>query len=88
MTDLLEIFRELLRIEGQRDSLELGTPSKGGTLKIYADFSDLEATKDKIRKAFEARAFARELVEKGFEEDLAATLRATEAAKRTSEGKA
>lgn len=40
------------------DSIEIGTPSKGGAVKIYGDFTDPEAFKDKVEKAAEVRAFA------------------------------
>jgi len=41
-----------------QDSLEIGTPAKGGAIKIYTDFNDVKATQEKILKAFEARKFA------------------------------
>ena len=40
------------------DSIEIGTPSKGGAVKIYGDFSDLEAFKKKIGVAKEVRDYA------------------------------
>lgn len=37
------------------DSLELGTPSKGGAIKVYGNFADKEAFKKKIDAAKEVR---------------------------------
>jgi hypothetical protein len=53
---------EVVRIENYQinknaDSLEIGTPSKGGAIKIYCDFNDVEACKQKIRNAREVRDF-------------------------------
>lgn len=40
------------------DSLEVGTPAKGGTFKVYCDFSNLEEAKKKIDNAAEALSYA------------------------------
>ena len=40
------------------DSLEIGTPSKGGAIKIYGNFADKEAFKKKIDAAKEVREYA------------------------------
>jgi hypothetical protein len=45
------------------DSLEIGTPSKGGVVKIYGNFSDPEAFKKKIEQAKEVRLFAQQKFE-------------------------
>ena len=39
------------------DSIEIGTPSKGGSLHIYFDASDLSETQQRISNAVEARQF-------------------------------
>ena len=39
------------------DSIEIGTPSKGGTIKIYGNFSDEEAFKKKIDAAKKVREY-------------------------------
>ena len=62
MGETLDLIAQLVRIEAQKDSLEVGTPAKGGAIKIYTDFSDVEGTKERIRKAVEARTFASELL--------------------------
>ena len=43
------------------DSLEIGTPSKGGALKIYHSFSDPDGFKEKIQNAKDVRDFANPL---------------------------
>lgn len=40
------------------DSLEIGTPSKGGAIKIYGDFNKPEEFKRKILKAKEVKQYA------------------------------
>lgn len=40
------------------DSIEIGTPSKGGAIKIYGDFADKETFKKKIDAAKEVREYA------------------------------
>ncbi len=57
--DLADLLRELLRIEGEKDSLEIGTPGKGGCVKIYGRFDDSEGFKAKLDAAFELRRTAR-----------------------------
>lgn len=42
------------------DSIEIGTPSKGGVVKIYGNFSNKQAFNDKIDAAAEVRAHAQE----------------------------
>ena len=44
------------------DSLELGTPGKGGVVKIYVDFSKPEEFKAKIKNAQEVRAEAQKIL--------------------------
>jgi hypothetical protein len=40
------------------DSLEFGTPSKGGTVKVYFDSGNLDDTKKRIDNAIAAREYA------------------------------
>jgi len=40
------------------DSIEIGTPSKGGAIKVYGDFADVEAFKKKIDAAAEVKKYA------------------------------
>ena len=47
------------------DSLEIGTPGKGGTIKIYGDFRDPETFRAKINAAYKLRKLAAELLSGG-----------------------
>ena len=47
------------------DSLEIGTAGKGGVIKVYGDFTDVEGFKAKIDNAVKLRAFANEKVTNG-----------------------
>ena len=40
------------------DSLEMGTPSKGGAVKVYGNFADEESFKKKIDNAKKVREYA------------------------------
>ena len=40
------------------DSLEISTPSKGGGIKVYGDFSKMDEFKAKIDNAIEVRKYA------------------------------
>jgi len=40
------------------DSIEVGTPSKGGAIKVYGDFNKPEEFKAKLEKAEEVRKYA------------------------------
>lgn len=40
------------------DSIEIGTPGKGGVCKIYGDFNKPEEFIDKIKRAAEVKKFA------------------------------
>jgi len=40
------------------DSIEIGTPSKGGVIKVYGNFSEPEAFKKKIDNAKDVREYA------------------------------
>ena len=41
-----------------QDSLEIGSSAKGGVIKVYGDFSNPEAFRQKIEKALELRDYA------------------------------
>lgn len=45
-------------IHDSPDSIEVGAPSKGGAVKIYGNFDDVESFKRKIDNAKEVRAYA------------------------------
>jgi hypothetical protein len=44
------------------DSLEIGTPSKGGAIKVYGNFEDADAFERKIAAAMQVRAHAQSLL--------------------------
>jgi hypothetical protein len=48
-----------------QDSIEIGTPGKGGALKIYGDFSDPAGFEDRIREAVRLRKKAADMIEEG-----------------------
>lgn len=52
----MELTTTLHRTENP-DSIEIGTPSKGGSIKVYGDFFSPEAFKVKIDNAIEIRAY-------------------------------
>ena len=59
MNDEIKEIRHIHTDSGKlQDSLSIGTPAKGGEIKVYTDFKDVEGTRDKILKAIEARKFA------------------------------
>jgi len=69
MTDPLYPFpgtyQHIHRQEGPQysSSIEIGTPSKGGTLKIYFDPGDPVDEEKRITEAFRLRELARQLSE-------------------------
>ena len=44
------------------DSIEIGTPSKGGCLKLYGDFAKPETFKNKLYNAQAIRLLAQEII--------------------------
>jgi hypothetical protein len=50
-------------INDNPDSLEIGTPAKGGVIKVYGSFSRLEEFKAKIDEAMKARKYAQSLMD-------------------------
>ncbi len=61
--DLLTLFKEVLKLEAEKDSLELGSPT-GGRVKVYGDFSRPEEFRAKLEAALGLRTFAREQLAK------------------------
>ena len=62
-SDKVEEIREAIEsvhktITENPDSIEIGTPSKGGAIKIYGNFDNEEAFKKKIDIAKEVREYA------------------------------
>lgn len=47
-----------------QDSVEIGTPSKGGALKVYFNAADPEDAKSRVQNAFLVRDYAASLVDR------------------------
>ena len=47
-------------IDENKDSLELGTPAKGGGIKVYGNSNDKEDFKKKIDNMIEIKKYAQE----------------------------
>jgi len=45
------------------DSLEIGTPAKGGAMKVYGDFNKPDEFKKKIDNAAQCRKYAQAAIE-------------------------
>ena len=45
-----------------QDSIEVGTPGKGGAIKIYGDFADPAGFEARIREAVRLRKIAHDLM--------------------------
>ena len=52
----MEITTTLHKTENP-DSIEIGTPSKGGAIKVYGDFCNPDGFKAKIDNAIEIKAY-------------------------------
>lgn len=56
---LNSIEKELIQLENQRtDSIELGSPSKGGKIKIYGDAGDPQDFKQRIENIINLKYYA------------------------------
>ena len=60
-----EIIVKHLETSKLQDSLEIGTASKGGAIKIYTDFNDVAGSKSKVDNALLIREYARLKLEVG-----------------------
>jgi len=49
------------QVTERQDSIEIGTPGKGGALKIYFDEGDLEGAETRVMNAFNVRELANRL---------------------------
>jgi hypothetical protein len=57
-----EIITKHINITENPDSLEIGTAGKGGAIKVYGNFFEDVAFKQKIEKAIEVRKYAQGLM--------------------------
>ncbi|OPY42702.1 MAG: hypothetical protein A4E40_00338 [Methanoregulaceae archaeon PtaU1.Bin059] len=64
MTDAqLITVKKILEGSPFQDSIEIGTPGKGGAMKIYGDFADPAGFEARIREAVRLRKMASDLME-------------------------
>jgi len=61
---LLDIVSRLAQVETNPDSLEFGSPSKGGVVKIYSNYDREGEFKAKIDRAIRVRMYAQDAVMK------------------------
>lgn len=54
-----------IHISEDPDSIEVGTPGKGGCIKVYGNFRDPEAFQAKIKNAHALKQYAAELLAGG-----------------------
>jgi hypothetical protein len=52
------ITKHIIEDSKNQDSLEIGTPSKGGAIKIYGDFNKKEEFKARIDNAIALKEYA------------------------------
>lgn len=58
-----EVVVHIHRYEGQfQDSVEIGSPSKGGAIKVYFNAANVEEGKERVRNAVQVRDYMRGLV--------------------------
>ncbi len=53
-----EEIKELIKGNLFQDSLDIGTPSKGGAIKLYVNFANEKETESRIDAAIKAREYA------------------------------
>jgi hypothetical protein len=58
----MAILREFVDRAGQTCSIEIGTPSKGGTLKVYINPANPTQAAERIKEMVRLRALANDLV--------------------------
>ena len=54
-----------VHISEDPDSIEVGTPGKGGCIKVYGDFGKPAAFREKIKAAYALKQYAAELLSGG-----------------------
>jgi len=57
------IVKKIIEGPAFQDSIEIGTPGKGGALKIYGDFSQPDEFEKRIRDAVRLRKMTADLLE-------------------------
>jgi len=62
---LRDLLLQVLRLEAHTDSLEIGSASKGGVVKVYGNFEDPDAFRKKLDAALELRRYAQRGIAEG-----------------------
>jgi hypothetical protein len=57
------IVKKIIEGPAFQDSIEIGTPGKGGAIKIYGDFSQPDEFEKRIRDAVRLRKMTADLLE-------------------------
>lgn len=57
------IVKKIIEGPAFQDSIEIGTPGKGGAIKIYGDFSQPDEFEKRIRDAVRLRRMTADLME-------------------------
>ncbi|OPX70192.1 MAG: hypothetical protein A4E37_00155 [Methanoregulaceae archaeon PtaB.Bin056] len=60
--DQLITVKKILEGSPFQDSIEIGTPGKGGAIKIYGDFADPAGFEARIRDAVRLRKMASDMM--------------------------
>jgi hypothetical protein len=63
----IEAMINALMEEAPTESIEIGTPSKGGVIKVRLDFSDTESCKKRIDNAVSMRHYMNSKLQSGGE---------------------
>lgn len=57
------IVKKIIEGPAFQDSIEIGTPGKGGAIKVYGDFGQAEEFEKRIRDAVRLRKMTADLME-------------------------
>jgi len=57
------IVKKIIEGPAFQDSIEIGTPGKGGAIKVYGDFSQPDEFENRIRDAVRLRKMTADLME-------------------------
>ena len=57
------IVKKIIEVPVFQDSIEIGTPGKGGAIKVYGDFSQPDEFEKRIRDAVRLRKMTVDLME-------------------------
>jgi len=63
MNEENKIIVEHREVGKLQDSLEIGTPAKGGSIKVYGNFDNIDEFKKKVDNAVIIRSYTQEKIE-------------------------